>query len=463
MSVDLAELAQRALDAALTAGAPEAEAYVQDSNGIEIRVYEGEVESLTGGAERGAGVRAWIDGRVGYAYGTDLGDDGIGAIATAAVEAAELADPDEYAAPPGATARGSSGGAGADAADLPGIHDPALAGWDTQRKVGLAQAIERAARAEDERITAIEQTVYADGEDRVAVASSVGLEGAYEATTCYAYLQALATENGDRQTGLGFGVARAPDKLDPDAIGAEAGERAASLLGAQKPASRSCPVVLDATVAASFAGFIGSTLCADSVQRGRSPFADRLGDAVGSEALTLADDGLDPEGPNSAPFDAEGTPRKRTGLIEGGALQTYLHDAYTARRTGSEQRSTGNASRAGYRSAPSVSTSNLVIAPGERSLEQLFADAAEGVYVTDVAGLHSGVNPVSGQFSVGATGRMIKGGSLADPVTEFTIASDLRSILGVVRAAGADPRWVPFGGSVKSVPLLIGEMAVGGS
>jgi PmbA protein len=77
--------------------------------------------------------------------------------------------------------------------------------------------------------------------------------------------------------------------------------------------------------------------------------------------------------------------------------------------------------------------------------------------------LHSGVNPVSGQFSVGATGRMIKGGSLADPVSEFTIASDLRSMLGVVRAAGADSRWVPFGGSVKSVPLLIGEMAVGGS
>src|SRR5262249_30288305 len=135
----------------------------------------------------------------------------------------------------------------------------------------------------------------------------------------------------------------------------------------------------------------------------------------------------------------------------------------TARRSGAHQRSTGNASRAGYRSAPSVSTSNLVIAPGERSLEELVADAGEGVYVTDVAGLHSGVNPVSGQFSVGATGRLIKGGALADPVTEFTIASDLRSMLGAVRAAGADPRWVPFGGSVKSVPLLIGEMAVGGS
>ncbi len=461
---DLQAIARRALDAALDAGAPEAEAYVQDSSGIEIRVYENEVESLTEGAERGAGVRAWIDGRVGYAYGTDLSDEGLRAIAAGAVETARLADPDEHAAPPGVEAQGGSGGAGQEAdLTLPGLHDPSLAEWQTQRKVGLAQEIERAARAVDERITAIEQTVYADGEDRVAVASSAGLAGAYEATTCYAFLQALATDDGDRQTGLGFGVARAPGGLDAAAIGAEAGERAASLLGAEKPRSRTCPAVLDPTVAASFAGFIGGTLCADAVQRGRSPFAGRLGDEVASAALTLADDGLDPEGPNSAPFDAEGTPSERTPLIEGGELKTYLHDSYTARRAGERQRSTGNASRAGYRSPPSVSTSNLVIEPGERTLEELFADAADGVYVTDVAGLHSGVNPVTGQFSVGASGRLIKDGALADPVTEFTIASDLQSMLRAVQAAGRDPRWVPFGGSVKAVPLLIGEMAVGGS
>jgi PmbA protein len=451
---DLQTLAQRALDAAIAADAPDAEAFVQDSTGIEIRVYEGEVESLTEGAERGAGVRAWIEGRVGYAYGTDLSDNGLREIATGAVETARLADPDEHAAPPAADSTAQS---------LVGLHDPALSEAGTPTKVGLAQEIERAARAADERITAIEQTVYADSEDRVAVASSAGLVGAFEVTTCYAYLQALATQNGDRQTGLGFGVARAPGNLDPKAIGAEAGQRAASLLGAEKPRSRTCPAVLDPTVAASFAGFIGGTLCADAVQRGRSPFAGRLGDEVASTALTLADDGLDPEGPNSAPFDAEGTPRERTPLIAGGELKTYLHDSYTARRAGDRQRSTGNASRAGYRSPPSVSTSNLVIEPGDRSLEELFADAAHGVYVTDVAGLHSGVNPVTGQFSVGASGRLIKNGALADPVTEFTIASDLQSMLRAVQASGRDPRWVPFGGSVKAVPLLIGEMAVGGS
>jgi len=135
--------------------------------------------------------------------------------------------------------------------------------------------------------------------------------------------------------------------------------------------------------------------------------------------------GVGGDGPASAPFDGEGTPRRRTPLVETGRLTTYLHDSYTARRAGNGQASTGNASRAGYRSAPSVSTSNLVIAEGESAADELIAAAGDGVYVTDVAGLHSGVNPVSGTFSVGASGRLIESGALAAPVSEFTIASAL--------------------------------------
>ena len=146
----------------------------------------------------------------------------------------------------------------------------------------------------------------------------------------------------------------------------------------------------------------------------------------------LHDDGLDPDGPASAPFDGEGVPRRRTALIEGGRLRTYLYDTYTARRGGAV--STGNAGRGGYRSQPSVSTSNLVVAPGPLAFEHLLAEAGDGVYVTDVAGLHSGVNPVSGVFSVGASGRAIRGGALAEPLREFTIASDLVSMLRAVRA-----------------------------
>jgi PmbA protein len=214
-------------------------------------------------------------------------------------------------------------------------------------------------------------------------------------------------------------------------------------------------------VAASFIGLVGSGLSADAVQRGRSPFADRLGEQVAGEELVLDDDGLDPDGPASSPFDGEGVASARTALIERGALRSYLFDTYTARRGGA--RSTGSAGRAGYRSLPRVSTSNLRVATGELGFEEILAEAGEGVLVTDVAGLHSGVNPVTGVFSVGASGRAIRGGEPAEPLREFTIASDLVSMLGAVLAAGAEARWVPFGGSVSTPPLLIGEMTVGGA
>jgi PmbA protein len=448
---ELSEVAGRAVEAALAAGAGEAEAYASRESGREVRVHGGEVESLTAATQSGVGVRAWIAGRVGYAYGTDLGEAGVARIAASAAEAARTADPDEFAAPPPP----------AEVEALPGLSDASVTEWETSRVAELALAVERAALAADPRVAGVEQAVYADAAERVSIASSTGLGGEYESSSCFAYLQALAEGNGAKETGLGFGLARGPAGLDPEAIGREGGDRAVSMIGATKPASRACPVVLDPTVAASFAGLIGGALSARAVQRGRSPFAGRLEEELAGEALVLHDDGRDPEGPASAPFDAEGLPRRRTALIEDGRLRSYLYDTYTGNREG--RASTGSASRSGYRSQPSVSVSNLILGTGGSSEAQLLAEAADGVFVTDVAGLHSGVNPVTGVFSVGASGRAIRAGELAEPLREFTIAGDLVGMLGKVRAAGSEARWVPFGGSVKAPSLLIAEMAISGA
>ena len=228
-----------------------------------------------------------------------------------------------------------------------------MAGWPTERTAQLALAVEEAALAADSRIVGVEQAVYADAAEGIAISSSTGTGGEFEVSSCYAYLQALAEEAGGRETGLGFGLARGPGGLDPAAIGREGAERATAMIGAGKPASSTCAVVLDPTVAASFVGLLGSTIGADAVQRGRSPLAGRVGEEVAGEAFVLHDDGLDPGGFATAPIDGEGLPRRRTALIEGGRLQTYLYDTYTARRGGfrvDRQRR----SRAGYRSQPSV-------------------------------------------------------------------------------------------------------------
>lgn len=451
------DLARRAFEAALEAGASDAEAYASEDRGREVRVHGGEVESLIAATKRGIGIRAWVGTRAGYAYDTDLSAAGIAALGARAVEAARVADEDEFVAPPAPVRLlDPLGPKGA-----PELSDPSVAAWSTADAAGLALAVERAALAADERVVAVEQAVYADSAETVAITSSTGIEGEYESSNCHAYVQALAEGEGSRETGFGFDLGRGPGSLDPKAIGVEGAERAASMVGAGKPASRSCPVVLDPTVAASFVAIVGRGLAASSVQRGRSPFAGRLGAAVASEALVLHDDGLDAAGPASAPFDGEGVARRRTALVEGGTLRAFLYDTYTARREGTD--STGSAARSGYRSQPSVGPSNLVVATGELSFDELLGEAGDGVFITDVAGLHSGVNPVSGVFSVGASGRAIRGGELAEPLREFTIASDLLSMLGAVLACGAEPRWVPFGAPVSTPPLLIAEMTVAGS
>ncbi len=447
----LTELAASVLERAVAAGATAAEGYAEDSTGREIRVWGGEVESLTESAQRGLGVRAWLEGRVGYSYGTDLAEAGIEEIVASAVEAARAADPDEHAAAP-------EGGEAAP--ELDGIVDVSIDEWPTVDKVELALAAERAALGA-EGVSNVEQTIYSEESSSVAIATSAGTSGAYRSTIAYAYLQAHAGEQDGVESGLGFGVARGPAELDPEAIGGEAAGRASSMLGATKPASRAAPVLLDPTVAASLIGLIGGTLSADAVQRGRSPFAGRLGTRVGSESLDLLDDGLAEGGLASAPFDAEGVPHRRTSLIAGGELKTFLYDTYTARRDG--ESSTGNASRSGYRSPPTVSPSNLLVAEGERSFDELLVDADGGIYITDVTGLHSGVNPVSGTLSVGASGIEISGGELGEPVSEFTIGSDLISMLEGVRATASEARWVPFGGSVRTPAILIGEMAISGT
>ena len=448
MTLDAA--ARRAVEAAVDAGASDAEAWAEESTSRRVRVYAGEVESLSDAGGRGIGVRAFAGTRAGYAYGTDLSDEGVAETARAAREAAELADEDEYEGLPEAV--GTS--------DVDGLASAGFADWPTERVVDLALAVDRAARA-PEGVTQVENSVYSDGRGSVALANSRGFAASYEATQAWAYSSAFAGEGADLMTGLGVGMGRDPAALDPEAIGTEAAERALALAGARQPESRRCPVVLDSFVAASFVGFIGSMLSADAVQRGRSLFAGREGDEVAGPALRIADDATDPEGPSSAPFDGEGVPTRRTALIEDGRLLGFLYDSRTARRAG--RSTTGNASRGSYRTPPAVGTSNLVVEPGDLDMTSLVAEASSGLYVTDVAGLHSGVNPVSGTFSVGATGRLIENGELGRPVREITIASDLVSMLKAVRFSGSESRWVPFGGSVKSPPLLVAEMAVSGS
>jgi PmbA protein len=230
------------------------------------------------------------------------------------------------------------------------------------------------------------------------------------------------------------------------------------LFGATKPPSSKVAIVLEPRFAATVLGIVGGTLTGERVLKGRSPFADRVDELIASPLLTLVDDPTDQRSLAADVFDGEGLATRPNGLIESGRLGGFLQNSYSGRRSGTQ--STGSAVR-GYRSTPGVGMQAMAVSPGDGTLDELIASVDHGFFVQGLTGLHSGVNAVSGDFSVGAEGLMIRNGALAEPVREVTIASTLQRMLLDIRAVGGDVEWLPGGSAVPTI--VIADVSLGGA
>ncbi len=440
------------LDRALKLGAGEAELYLEHRRETSLKVYRGEVEELSAAAGRGAGMRVFRDHRLGFAYTTDLSEAGLERLVKEAVENAAFSAPDEHQGLP-------------DPAEFSPLdcYDASLDGASVEDKVGLAVAAERLALERDGRVRSVRTLRYTDRALDVELATSRGFRGQYRANGCFMLLQAQAESAGDVQTGFAFVYGRSLAALDPERLAAEAVDHAVSLLGARQAPGRTVPVVFEAHAGAMLAGILLSqALSADAVQKNRSLFCGREDSRVASELVTVVDDGRLPQGLASAPFDGEGTPTGRSVLIDGGVLKGFLHDSYTARKAG--RRSTGNAARESFRAVPAVLPTNLFVAPGDSDPEEIVGEVRDGLYAMDLSGLGTGgANPISGHLSLGVNGRWIRGGKLAEPVREMTVAGHLLDLLRDIDAVGSDLRFVPVWGFAGAPTFRVARLAVGGA
>jgi PmbA protein len=330
-----------------------------------------------------------------------------------------------------------------------------------QDKVDLALRLEAAVRGGGPQVKGVDTALYGDTDVTAAIASTTGVRGAYHRSDCYLLAECLAEADGATTSAYGLSVARSPQRLDLEAAAAEAVRRATRLLGGRKPATAAMLVVLDPFATASFLGVLSGALTAEAVQKGRSLFAGRVGEAIGAQGVTLVDDGRLAEGLAAAPWDGEGVPSGRTALIEGGTLTGFLHNSYTAAREGVA--STGNASRAGFKSPPGVSATNLYLQPGADDQQAMLARAGSGFYCQQIMGVHSGANPISGEFSVAAAGMMVRDGALTEPVREASIAGTIPDMLAGLVGVGSDLRFLPFGGAMGGATLLIEGMTLAGT
>ena len=445
---DLLDLATRV--AGWARDGEQVEAYVARGRDTEVQVYGGEVESLSSAESAGIGIRVVANGRQGFAYAGSLTLDAVEDALAEARDNAGFASPDEWV--------GLASPDGVAPADLDVWRDE-LAGYPTAEKVARALELEAMVRGGDPRIRAVESAGWGDGAYESAIVTSTGIRASSRRTVCYVSAQAVAGQGSETQTGSGYSVGRAPADIDLSVAAADAVERSTRLLGATKPRSAHLTVVFEPRVTATLLALVAGTLDGEAVLKGRSLFGDRLGQVVAATSLTLVDDPTDPDAYGATAFDAEGLATRRNALIQDGVLGKFLYNTYSARRAGTA--STASAVRAGFKSGPGTGARALSVVPGPSSPEQILTEVGEGLLVQSVSGLHSGVNPVSGDFSVGAEGVLVEGGSPGRPVRELTIASTLQRMLQGIVAIGNDVERLPS--SATGVTLAIGDVSMSGA
>jgi PmbA protein len=427
------------------------EAYVSRTRETEVKVFDHAVESLTVAERAGVGLRVVVDGRQGFAWAASLDAAVIDAALADARDNVEFATSDDWH---GVVTPAEVGDAPVVPLDL---WSDELANVATDQKVALTLETEAATFAADARVRGVEQASYGDAMSETAVANSLGVSASNRRTTCSCAAYALAGDDVATQTGYGFSAGRAFSDLDPTVAAKDAAHRATRLLGATQPRSRRLPVVLDPLVTRSVLAVLGAALGGEAVLKGRSMFVGREGETIAANGVTLADRPIDPEAFGASSHDAEGVPSRENELIVDGVLRGFLHNSYTGRRSGC---GTNGAAIRGFASTPGAGARALALRPGPHDAAKIFAIAGEALYVQSASGLHSGTNPVSGDFSVGAEGMMLRDGAFAEPVREVTIASTLPRMLLDLAEIGSDLTWLPGGAAGQTV--LISEMTLSG-
>jgi PmbA protein len=446
--MDHRELAAELLRKAKAAGADAADVLIARGGEFSVTVRKGEVETLKDAGSQALGLRVFVGRRTANAHTSDFSREALDALVADAVAMARATGEDPAAGLPDAIVP-------PDEVDL-ALHDPAVAALPAAERIERARRAEAAAFEVSPRITNSQGASWSSSEGSVVLANSGGFLGGYRTTSVSISVVPVAEQEGRMERDYWYSSGRALAALaPPEEVGRIAAERTLRRLGARKVPTCEVPVVFDPETAADLLGTVFGALTGYAVFRNATFLRDRLGEAVAAPLLTVVDDGRRAGGLGSRPFDGEGLPTRRNVPIEAGVLRHFLCDSYSARKIGA--RPTGSARR-GVAGGPSVGASNLYVAAGATPPEAIVAELDRGLYVTDLIGF--GVDLVSGDYSQGAAGHWIEAGRLVHPVSEVTIAGNLKQMLRDVDAVGSD---LVFRGSSAAPTLRVRRMTVSGS
>jgi PmbA protein len=449
LETDLKDLAQDIVRRAIAGGATSAECVVREGDEFSTLVRLGQVETLKEAGSKAIGVRVFRGQRAASTYSSDFSRKGLDRMLSSALELAKITSEDPYAGIPEPAQLGS----------LPGdldLYHPDVYSLPGEERIQYARRAEKAALDYDPRIQNSEGGSFDAATGHKILANSHGFVGEYRRSYCSVAAVPIArAENGAMQRDYWFSVARNLGRLDsPEHVGRTAAERTIRRLGARKVKTAQVPIVLDPLVANSILGHIFEGINGDSVYRGASFLAGKLGQKIAGDQVTVIDDGTMRGGFGTSPFDGEGIPTRRTVVIEKGVLKSYLLNTYTAKKLGLG--TTANASR-GLAGTPGIGPGNYFLEPGTKTPQEIISAIPDGLYVTEFLG--HGANLVTGDYSRGASGLWISGGELAYPVEEITVAGNLKEMFFNITEIAND---LEFRGSMACSTIRLDGLTVGG-
>jgi PmbA protein len=441
-TADLSGLAQNLVAFAKSSGADEAEITIGDGYEFSVDVRLGKIENLVEAGSRHLGLKIIKDMKTAYATSSDFAEETLKHLIRNAIRRAAFGSRDECAGlPPTAPEK-------IDGASL-NLFDPEIKDLDAAIKIHLALETERIA-LEDKRITNSHGASFVTNEVTTVLANSSGFVGSYDQTFCSLSVGLQAGGTDDKVEDYWFSAERFFKGLEsPEEIAKKAVERTVRQLNPRKIQTQTVPVIFEPSMTASLLGFLFACISGMAVYQKVSFLADRLGERIGNEKITVIDDGLIPGKLGSRPFDSEGIPSQKTAVLEKGRLSSYICNTYAARKL--KLRSTGNADGTG------VSPNNFYLVPGSKPPQDIISSTKKGLILVRTIG--HGLNPVTGDISRGAFGLWVQDGEIAYPVAEITIAGNLEKILNQVEIVGND---LEFRTAVCGPTIKVGELTVAG-
>lgn len=432
-------------------GFTDMEIYFNASNNFSVKIFKGEVDNYSVADESGLAFRGLYNGKMGYAFTEKVDDTSLDIlIEEAKGNAMIIEDEDEVEIFSGSDKYSEFDG-----------YTKELEEFTPEKKIQFAKELEEQAFALDKRIVAVNYCLMASGEGEKIIINNKGLEKRAKDNLAYCYLSVVVKEGEAIKTGAKFVASTKLSDFNAKEIAEKAVSEAVSMLGAETVKSKTYPVIFRNDAANTMLDTFSSIFSGENVQKDLSLLKGKIGESIAAEKITIIDDPLMQGGLASSPFDAEGVATYTKEIVSKGKLTTLFHNLKTAKKD--KVQSTGNAHKSSFKGSVGISPSNMYISPGDKTYDQLVEGIEEGLVITDLQGLHSGANTVSGDFSLAAQGYLIVQGKIVRPVDQITIAGNFYEVLKDIEEVGNDLEFgLPSTGNFGSPSLKIKGIAISG-